>query len=179
MSERLVNSVQQAYNNHRAPELWGTLQVSPTFFNRLKGEGLLSAWKYLVEMEQVMGNPYANPELKALANLAGSTLLIMGVRQMSGLSDEELYHAKHVPSTKQKIGEALFNITLGLLFFAQGGGSYHMGYLGKNPSQWHQAYRANLTRAEQERVEREFDPKLDGCQMDTIARIFPDKLRRI
>jgi len=179
MSERLIDRVQKAYNDNRAPETWGTPQVSPVFFDNLRSEGVRGAWKYLVERERTMGDLSAKPKIKAVANIAGSTLLVLGVRQMSSIGDKELHGAEYVPSAKQKVGDVLFSMTLGLLFFAQDGGSTHMGYLGKDPSEWNQRCRADLTGAEQANVESAFDSSQDGCQMDTIARIYPDKLEEV
>jgi len=120
MPERLINKVQQAYNTNRAPELWGTPTVSPDFFDRLRTKGLGNAWNYLIERERALGKSEASPVIKAIANLTGSLLLIFGVRNLSGLSEEELGEANYNPSLRVRIGEAAFSMTLGLLFFAQG-----------------------------------------------------------
>ena len=179
MLERWVDEIQKAYDKNRAPETWGTQQVSPFFFGLLRSEGFLAAWNYLVNKERTMGNPSAPPQIKAVANLTASLLLVLGVREMSGRSDEVPGNARKSSFRKIKElwGRALFNMTLGLLFFAQGG-TTHMGYLGRDPSEWSEIYVADLTPDEQKIVEREFNPEIDGCQMDTIARIFPEKLKK-
>ncbi len=174
--QQIVGKIEEAYNTHRAPELWGTREVSPWFFKRLRTEGFRGAWNYLVDQERTLGDLNARPEVKAMANLVGSTLLVLGAQGLSGVSEEELHEGEYEPSIRQRVGEAIFNITLGLLFFAQGEVS-HMGYLGKDPSQWDQLYEAKLSKKEQQRVEREFDRHIDGCQMDTINRIYPGKLK--
>jgi len=158
MLEKWIDRLQQAYNTHRAPEMWGTPQVSPGFFDLLRSKGPLAAWEYLADKERRMGDPSARPEIKAVANLVASTLLILGVRGMKDISI---------------VGKVAFNITLGLLVFAQGDVS-HMGFVGEDSS----PYEADLSEAEQREVERQFDPEVDGCQMDTIARIYPKELRR-
>lgn len=51
----------------------------------------------------------------------------------------------------------------------------YTGYLGPQ-IQWDQAYIASLTREEAMQVKANFDPQLDNCHMDTLARLFPEKL---
>ena len=55
----------------------------------------------------------------------------------------------------------------------------HKGFVGKYPYTNKPLYTAHLTLAEQKRVEREFNPKIDYCQMDTIYRLrLTDQQRR-
>jgi hypothetical protein len=80
-------------------------------------------------MQKDTGNPNLSPELKTAMNLTGSLLLTLGVRQMAGISElgrlanpyrETLDDQQ--PTLKQRVGEALFNVSMGLLFAAQDGG---------------------------------------------------------
>lgn len=56
--------------------------------------------------------------------------------------------------------------------------NYHYrGFLGKTPAEWtSRRFEATLTKSEKERAEKAFDPKTDGCIMDTIGRLYPEKV---
>ena len=175
MIERLINNVQQAYGIHRAPETWGTPEVSPYFFNKLRNKrlirGLLSGWNDLVDRERTLGDLDAKPEIKAFANLLASILLVLGVRKMSGISDEERNEAEYIPSIRTKAGEFAFSMTLGLLFFAQGSVTYIVGR-GEDG----ETYSAKLNSQQAAKV-ADAVPSVPGCSIDAVAEVCPDKLR--
>ncbi len=49
------------------------------------------------------------------------------------------------------------------------------GYLGPR-EEWNQIYQATLTSEEMKYLERQLDPKIDNCLMDTLFRVFPEKI---
>ncbi len=87
---------------------------TPGVFNCLKSGDYVGAWRFWVERQKTIGDPSLSPEIKTIRNMIGCILLISGVRDWSGVSDEELDEGEYVPSLRQKLGQAAFEFTLGL-----------------------------------------------------------------
>ena len=118
--ERGVTSIQKAYEDGRAPEMYGTQKISPSFFDLLRSGGPvfgpIGAISYLYHIQKDVGVPKANPLLKSVANLAASASLALGSRDFKERSAGK-------SRLSQTAGEMVYGWTLGLLFFAQDGGS--------------------------------------------------------
>jgi len=162
MFRELVNQIpdylQEKYNAHRAPELWGTEEVSPFFFDTWRERGLWSAFLWLTIKEKEMGNPKLPPALKASINLAGSYALTLGVRpdNMDTAGNWQLF---------------AFGATLGMLMDAQE--TVTSTGLAGDPtdSNNNQTVTHTMSGKEYDRIAAQFDPKQDRCLADTIQRL--------
>jgi len=148
--EIIVNTVQRGYNQRKAPELHGTRQISPFVFDKLRTDGIFSAWNKFVELQKNTGNPRIPTSVKVVMNSVGSLLLTLGVREMAGVSELGMLvnpYRENIDgrrTIKQIAGGVLFSLAMGLLFTAQDGGGGGGGDFSSDASEHRKAGHAQI-----------------------------------
>lgn len=153
---KIPDKLQEMYGENRAPELWGTEELSPFFFDMWRESGLMSAFLWLVERQKEIGNPNIPPTVKASMNLAGSYVLALGVRP-------ENMDAGYLQLLA-------FGSTLGLLFMAQGETVTSTSFAGdpndeENPLQ---TVTHTMSGEEYAKIAAQYDSRKHRCIGDTI-----------
>jgi len=179
MIEKIINFIENQYDKNRPWETSETPQVSSPFFKTLKKEGPTGAWNFLVEKEKDMGNPNIPPQLKALMNLLGSALLILGGKRMAKarqktieIKVESCFNLRKLTKYGDYFLRIIGNITLCLLFSSQGGGYVVEGFVNENGEKLY----ALLTPYEYKRVQ-DFARYTNISPKKALKYLYPHKIQ--